>query len=159
MSRQVSPRRVALTSLFVVWLSVQSAVIGLSPAWGFVLPHSHITVGTMTETDWQAHYRQHQFGAHASVFYKAHCEIPDAVRGAVLASIPDAEGALSTLSVLSIALPNLQTELPLSYTPCGNLLPREFSAFEWYAPPLHPPPNNSCCVNLYPISSNNLNSF
>jgi hypothetical protein len=151
MSRQVSPRRIALTSLLVFWLSVQSAVIGLSPAWGFLLPHSHITVGTMTEMDWQAHYRQHQFGAHVSAFYKANCEMSDAASGAVLASIPDAEGAISMLSVLSIALPNSHIEIPLLPTPRGSLLPQVFSAFERYDPPLHPPPNNSFCLNLSPL--------
>lgn len=134
-----TPRRVGLTILFVLWLSIQAAVIGLTPAWGFILPHEHVLRGMMTEADWEQHMAQHRLGVFFA--YTPNCTVPSSQSPRVAESVPDLNGALS---VLSFVVGNVDAGLVILRTP--QTRPTAYSlsgfyAFDIFDIPLEPPPN------------------
>ncbi len=140
MIREMGLRRVMLTVLFSVWLSVQFLVLAFSPSWGFVLPHEHITRGTLNETAWQDHLRQHHLGSIPS--YALRCGMPRAFENnAVIASIPDSVGAVSIFALLTAQLHETALEIPQINAPRVSLRALPLSAFEMFYAPLDPPPN------------------
>ncbi|MBI4670866.1 MAG: hypothetical protein HY741_04250 [Chloroflexi bacterium] len=141
MSRKFKSRRVTLTILLVLWLSVQPIVIGVSPAWGFVLPHGHITNGVMTNADWQAHAREHRLGSPSGVLYAARCDgtgVKDT--SPILASLTAAQGLLAVLAFDATAQ-NRVLEIPAPGMRSARLMLHVFSVHEMFFSPLHPPPN------------------
>lgn len=137
---EMDARRVTLTVLFVIWLSIQTLVIGLSPSWGFVLPHDHITRGNMSAAAWEAHMREHLLGSRQ--LQQAHLDVPQSTEaGTVIASIPDSAGAVSTWSMFTAHLHDANVEIPKINTPRVAWMMPAFVAFELDYAPLEPPPN------------------
>src|SRR5581483_10267177 len=98
-----SPRQVILTILFVLWLSVEAAVIGLTPAWGWILPHEHITRGVLTLSDWERHLQEHLRGEYVLA---VRCDVPRTDTPTVVASIPDINSAFSFFSLFTMHIDN-----------------------------------------------------
>lgn len=138
MNRYPEPRRTVLTLLFVLWLSAQSIVVAVSPAWGFVLPHEHITRGVLSERAWQEHLREHRLGT--GQFFEIRCDVPLGNASPVMASVPDAGGALSLFSGAA-SLHNALVEIPAFGAPQARLCPMDFHVADITIAPLVPPPN------------------
>lgn len=137
---QLDARRVVLTILFALWLSAQSCVIALSPAWGFVLPHEHITRGVLSERAWQEHLREHELAA-LRYLDKA-CEgTRPASANAVLASIPESASALSLFVSATAIVQDTHFELAASTLSGVTLTPQAYFAFDLFYSPPEPPPN------------------
>jgi hypothetical protein len=140
MTANPEPRRIVLTALFVLWLSVQSIIIAMSPAWGFVLPHEHITRGVLSERAWQEHLREHRLGI--GQFFEARCDLP-ATGGTkdVVVSIPASAAAFSLFSVIAADVDVAPIEMHVIDETQTRLLPASFHALEITFAPLEPPPN------------------
>jgi hypothetical protein len=136
-----SPRRIGLTILFAVWLSIQGAVIGLSPAWGFILPHDHILRGTMTEADWQAHMQQDRLGLMYAYIFTPNCTVPPSQNPHVAESVPDFNAAASVYSFFSVNLDTSRFKLQPPQTPAVAPPTTDFYASDIFLTPLEPPPN------------------
>ena len=142
MLRQKQKLQIGLTCFFVMWLSIQFVVLGVSPRWGFVLPHEHITRGVVTTADWEEHALEHERGLETGSLFKARCDGARTTDASpITASIPNFQGSFSLLSALTatvqpfcIALPGL-AEL--------DVLPHAdtFVVVEMFFPPPEPPPN------------------
>lgn len=140
MVRELGLRRVMLMLLFAAWLSVQFLVVALSPSWGFVLPHEHITRGILTDAAWQDHVREHR-GAFLNVS-ALRCNDARALESnAVVASIPNGVGAISSFALLTATLQDAHIEIPTPAASCVTFTPAQFFAFDVSYPPLDPPPN------------------
>lgn len=140
MLMEMDARRVTLTILFVIWLSIQTLVIGLSPSWGFVLPHEHITRGTLSAAAWEEHMREHLLGSRP--LQQAHLDVPQSMEaGTVIASIPDSAGAVSTWSMFAAHMHDANVEIPKFDAPRVAWTTPTFVAFELAFTPLKPPPN------------------
>jgi len=134
------PRRIVLTALFVVWLSAQSIIIAMSPSWGFVLPHEHITRGILSEQVWQEHLRQHRLGT--GQFFEARCDIPPrSGTNDVVASLPASAVALSLFAIVAADLHDAAVEIPAFNVAQSRLCRTAFHAFDITFAPLEPPPN------------------
>ncbi len=139
MSSETSPRRVVLVLLLALWLAAQYMVIGLTPAWGYVLPHEHLTRGIVSETAWQQHLLQHR--GVRTVNYALRCDAPRQETGSsILASIPDGASVLSVMSE-SADLHTLELRIPILPRWLATLRPATFHTFDVSTPPLEPPPN------------------
>lgn len=138
MNRQVDPRRIGLTLLFVMWLSVQTLVVGFSPTWGFVLPHEHIMRGTMSDAAWRTHMREHQRGSSSVSLWN--CNEAKQSSSDVISSVPESAGAFSFVSFAAATLHD-----PLIPVPGPSAIGTPFASAEFYAldvfvAPLEPPP-------------------
>jgi len=133
-----SPRHVILTILFALWLSAEAAVIGLTPAWGLILPHEHITRGTLTQADWERHLQEHLRGAYSAA---ARCDVPRIDAPAVVASMPDVSSAFSFFSFFTLYLDNALVKIPALDAPSEALVASLFQVFDMRYAPLEPPPN------------------
>lgn len=131
-------RRILLTSLLVVWLSVQTLVIGISPAWGFFLPHTHITRGFLSPTAWAEHLREHQLGYQVADVQP--CEQPPGSEGHVIASILETAGAFSLFTNATANLQDGLIEIPVPNLPHFTLGTMSFYVSLVAYPPLDPPP-------------------
>lgn len=138
MFEEMDARRVGFTLLLAAWLGVQSLVAALSPGWGFVLPHEHVTRGALSQGAWQEHLRAHRIGA--PLFYKTRCEVSNATES-VLASIPNNLGALATFGAPFANVHDARVEIPAFNVVCVSLTHTEIAATEMFYSPLHPPPN------------------
>jgi len=131
-------RRVTLTGLLVLWLSVQTLVIGISPSWGFVLPHDHVTRGFLSASAWQAHLREHQLGVR--IAFAQPCDPLPSTGASVMASVPTSAGAFSFVAV---AVPSWETttlKISAPDAPQAKLQAADFYAFQVPSTPLEPPP-------------------
>lgn len=113
-------------------------LIGVSPAWGFVLPHEHVTRGTLNQAQWQAHARTHRTGG--TVFYAMNC---DGVKttNAVVASFPDSASALSVTSFLNALVRDELTQIPSPRMPVAKWRVSALYTRELFYSPPEPPPN------------------
>lgn len=132
------PRRIALTFWFALWLSLQMFLFGVSPAWGFVLPHEHITRGAVDSAQWQAHAREHQIGG--AVFFAKFCDGTETAN-AVLASVPDSASAFSMASFLTALVRDERVQIPLPRMPVATWRVATMHARELMYSPSEPPPN------------------
>lgn len=140
MNREMNLRRVTLTIIFSVWLSVQFLVVAFAPSWGFVLSHEHITRGTLNDAAWQAHLREHRLGSSQS--YALRCDLSRALEtSAVIASLPDSVGAISMFALFTAQLHETALEIPQINALRVSLRASKFSAFDIFYAPLDPPPN------------------
>lgn len=138
MNRQIDPRRIGLSLLFAAWLAVQTLVVGVSPTWGFVLPHEHITRGVMSETAWRNHLLEHEFGAIRE--YEWRCDGANGTRSDVIASVPENAGAFSFLSFAAATLQDSRVEIPSPYVVGVTYAESDFFALAMDLAPLDPPP-------------------
>ncbi len=132
------PRRVALTLAFALWLSFQMLLVGISPAWGFVLPHEHLTRGALNQAQWQEHLRAHR--AHTTVFYDSKC---DGVKttNSVIASFPNGASALSVTGFLNALVGDELTQIPSPRMPVATWRVAAIHSRELVYSPPEPPPN------------------
>ncbi len=133
-------RQRALTLLLVLWLSVQFVVVALSPSWGFILPHAHITRGVISERLWQEHLREHRLGMMFAA--EQSCAAPTQNQNhAVMGSVPDAASALSLSTLTSALVHPTRIEIsPLNAPPVALRWQDAFVFDVFYTPP-EPPPN------------------
>lgn len=131
-------RRILLAPLSVVWLSVQTLVIGISPAWGFLLPHGPITRGFLGPAAWAAHLREHQLGYQAANVQP--CRQPPDSGGHVIASTLDTAGAFSFITYATLSLQDGLIEIPAPDLPHFTLGTKSFYVSLVVYPPLDPPP-------------------
>lgn len=134
-----SPRRIGLTILFVLWLSVQGAVIGLTPAWGFILPHDHVLRGPMTEADWEQHMEEHRLGIVVYSF-TPNCSVPQTQQQSVAESVPDL-GVSSVFTFFTGNLDAVRVTLRAPHTHSVAVLSPYLYASDIFLAPLEPPPN------------------
>jgi hypothetical protein len=122
----------------VIWLSVQTLAIGISPSWGFILPHDHVTRGFLSQAAWQAHLREHQLGAR--VTYAQPCDSWPTTGARVIASIPDSAGEFSFFTIATASLQDALLKIPAPGLPEGTFVAADFYAFDFSYAPLEPPP-------------------
>jgi hypothetical protein len=140
MVREMDFRRVILTLLLAAWLSVQFLVVALSPSWGFMLPHEHITRGTLSDLAWQEHLREHRLGYMQASEWQ--CEgLRSQNSNAVIASLPDSVGTISSFALSVASLQNTHVEIPVPNAPCARFTAFQFFALNVSYSPLDPPPN------------------
>jgi len=139
MSGQPSPRRVALVFLFVVWLASQPLVVGLSPSWGAVVPHEHLTRGTVTAAEWQAHLLRHlgivpAANAQACIPANTHSD------ALVVASVPDGSGMLADFGLL-VSFQDAVVRIPAIAPASARLAEVALNGIDRSDPPPTQPPN------------------
>jgi hypothetical protein len=121
----------------VFWLGVQPIAIALSPAWGLVLPHAHITRGALSERGWQEHLLAHQFGSGIRIEWS--CIAPHGTdENRVVASIPV---LASALSFLSADLQDARPVIRAFSSPQVRLNHTQFCVLDIFYTPPEPPPN------------------
>jgi hypothetical protein len=133
--------------MLVVWLTVQSAVIGLVPSWGAFVAHSHLFTGAMTQADWDAHEHAHRLGMSAHNAYEPTCAGPNKSARHVFASLPDVNGITSWLPALTATLNAHPLEILATDFPSVRVLAQTYSMRDRFDPPLEPPPN-ACAVAM-----------
>ncbi len=140
MSEPITPRRIVLTVLFTVWLALQAMVLGLTPAWGYFVPHTHLTRGIVTQTDWDAHMQEHLRGDApvASTFGKLPNTKPNKT---IVGSIPDSGNALSVFNGWDVTLTDTQVRLTAPNALSAPLNAARFHRIDMVYAPLDPPPN------------------
>lgn len=137
---QPDARRVALTFLMTIWLSVQSLMIGVSPTWGMVLPHDHVVLGAVSAAAWQRHLLEHQH--RTQIISRWNCNLPHASgAGMVLASVPENAEVASVLSFLTADCHDGTLELNPLDRPSVSIGDSAFYALDISYRPLLPPPN------------------
>lgn len=127
--------------MLVVWLSVQSAVLGLVPAWGAFVAHSHLVTGAMRQADWDAHEHAHHLGLSPHNTYEAACAGSNKTAPHVFASLPDANGITSLFPALDLTLNLHAFKIPACGFPSARVLAHTYSMRERFDPPLELPPN------------------
>jgi hypothetical protein len=130
-----------LTHLFAGWLAVQFMVVGLTPAWGAVLPHTHVIRGPVTAAEWQAHLEQHRNGFSFPAPGFCRSTLPAGGKQ-IFGSVPDSSTAFSLTSLLGACLPQAQSEFnPMELH--ESLTRSELDALtEMFYPPPELPPNS-----------------
>lgn len=134
--------RIGLSCFFILWLSVQFVVLGVSPRWGFVLPHEHILRGVVTASEWQEHMREHELGLASGRLFKERCGDQGTTdTSPITASIPNFQGSFSLFSAMSATVQPLRTALPSLVELSVRSDTRAFVVIELFYPPPKPPPN------------------
>lgn len=139
MVTQPSPRRIALVTLFVVWLACQPLAVGLSPAWSAVLPHEHLTRGVVTAAQWQAHLREH-LGLARVAATDLCLEAKHSVGNSVLGSVPDSSGLVTDFG-LAGNLHDAFVRIPAIAPLAARVVESAPAALALYYPPPTQPPN------------------
>lgn len=136
----VDLRRAVLTVLMIAWLSVQFPVLALSPTWGFILPHEHVTRGAISQGAWEDHLRQHRLGF--SMSNRVRCDLPADGQGSdVMGSIPETAGAVSVFALAAAHVADARVEIPTPRLPAATFRNAAWHTLEIsYSPPV-PPPN------------------
>lgn len=137
------PNRVTYARLTVlvlsVWLGLEPFVIGMTPSWGAVVPHTHILRGPVSDTQWQEHLEQHRHSL--PIPFTASSGATRSVSNEVIAaSIPDSGGILPLLG-LALNCDAVCVRVPAPPEGNATMLPATFYAREMFFAPLDPPPN------------------
>jgi hypothetical protein len=83
--------------------------VGITPAWGAIMPHAHLTRGFVNQADWQAHLEEHLHGIQTHLALRC-LPVQTDPDGSVLASFPDANVELSLAALFAAVLPPARIE-------------------------------------------------